>query len=41
MFLAKEFCLKEQCDSARFQNHPVCVKRREEAKMREDSKVRN
>jgi hypothetical protein len=40
MFLSREFCLKEQCERASFQSHPVCVKRREEAKLREDSKVR-
>lgn len=40
MFLSKEFCLKEQCERASFQSHPVCVKRREEAKLREESKVR-
>ena len=40
IFLSKEFCLKEQCERASFQSHPVCVKRREEAKLREESKVR-
>lgn len=40
MFLSKEFCLKEQCERASFQSHPVCIKRREEAKLREESKVR-
>jgi serine/threonine protein kinase len=40
MFLSREFCLKEQCERASFQSHPVCIKRREEAKLREESKVR-
>ncbi|MBX3653279.1 MAG: protein kinase [Ramlibacter sp.] len=41
IFLAREFCLKEQCDIPAFFSHPVCVQRRAEAKMREESKVRN
>ena len=40
VFLAKEFCLAEQCDKPGARNHPLCVKRREEAKLREESKVR-
>ncbi|MEJ8840356.1 serine/threonine-protein kinase [Ramlibacter sp. AN1133] len=39
MFLAKELCLAEHCDKAGARNHPLCVKRREEARMREESKV--
>ncbi|MDB5872401.1 MAG: protein kinase (serine/threonine-protein kinase)-like protein [Ramlibacter sp.] len=41
VFLSKEFCLAEQCDKPGARNHPLCVKRREEARLREDSKVRN
>jgi eukaryotic-like serine/threonine-protein kinase len=41
VFLSKEFCLAENCDKAGARNHPLCVTRREEAKTREDSKVRN
>ncbi len=41
VFLSLEFCLAEQCDKPGARNHPLCVKRREEAKLREDSKVRN
>jgi eukaryotic-like serine/threonine-protein kinase len=41
IFLSKEFCLAEQCDKPGARNHPLCVKRREEAKLREDSKIRN
>ena len=41
MFLSKELCLAEHCDKAGARNHPLCVKRREEARLREESKVRN
>jgi len=40
IFLSKELCLAEHCDKAGARNHPLCVKRREDAKLREDSKVR-
>ncbi|MBA2675349.1 MAG: hypothetical protein H0U68_16940, partial [Ramlibacter sp.] len=40
MFLSREFCLAEQCDKAGARNHPMCVQRREDAKLREDSKIR-
>jgi serine/threonine-protein kinase len=38
LFLAKEICLAEHCDKPGARNHPLCVKRREEARMREESK---
>nr|WP_281068724.1 serine/threonine-protein kinase [Ramlibacter agri] len=38
LFLAKEICLAEHCDKAGARNHPLCVKRRDEARMREESK---
>ena len=41
LFLFKEFCLAEHCDKPGSRNHPLCAKRREEARLREDSKVRN
>ena len=41
VFLVKEFCLAEQCEKPGSRNHPLCAKRREEARLREDSKVRN
>ena len=41
VFLAKEFCLAEQCEKPGSRNHPLCAKRREDARLREDSKVRN
>jgi serine/threonine-protein kinase len=41
VFLSKEFCLAEQCEKPGARSHPLCVKRREEAKLREESKVRN
>jgi len=40
VFLSKEFCLAEQCVKAGTRNHPLCVQRREEIRLREDSKVR-
>ncbi len=40
MFLSRELCLAEHCDKGGVRNHPLCVKRREEIRMREDSKVR-
>jgi serine/threonine-protein kinase len=41
IFLSKEFCLAEQCEKPGARNHPLCVTRREEAKLREESRVRN
>jgi serine/threonine protein kinase len=41
MFLSREFCLAEQCEKPGARNHPLCVKRREDAKLREESKVRD
>jgi eukaryotic-like serine/threonine-protein kinase len=41
IFLAKEFCLAEQCEKAGARNHPLCVQRRADARLREESKVRN
>lgn len=40
VFLSREFCLAEQCDKAGARSHPLCVQRREDAKLREDSKIR-
>lgn len=40
MFLSREFCLAEQCEKPGTRNHPLCVKRREDAKLREESKIR-
>ncbi len=39
-FLSREFCLAEACDKAGTRNHPLCIKRREEIRLREESKVR-
>jgi hypothetical protein len=39
-FRSREFCLAEQCDKPGGKSHPQCVKHREDAKMREESKVR-
>jgi len=40
IFLSREFCLAEQCDKPGARNHPLCVQRRQDAKLREESKVR-
>ncbi len=40
VFLSREFCLAEQCAKPGTRNHPLCVKRREEIRLREESKVR-
>lgn len=40
VFLAKELCLAEHCDKAGARNHPLCVKRRDDIRVREDSKIR-
>jgi eukaryotic-like serine/threonine-protein kinase len=41
MFLTKEFCLVEECAKPGSRNHPLCVKHREEVRLREESKIRN
>jgi len=40
-FVVRELCLAQHCDKGGARNHPLCVKRREEARVREESKVRN
>jgi serine/threonine-protein kinase len=40
VFLSREFCLAEQCEKPGTRNHPLCVKRREEIRLREESKQR-
>ncbi|MES2940396.1 MAG: protein kinase [Pseudomonadota bacterium] len=40
VFLSREFCLAEQCDKPGTRNHPLCIKRREDAKLREESRIR-
>jgi serine/threonine-protein kinase len=40
VFLSKEFCLAEQCAKPGTRNHPLCVQRREEIRLREDSKIK-
>lgn len=39
-FLARELCLNENCGKAGARNHPMCVKHREDARLREDGKIR-
>ena len=40
VFLSREFCLAEQCAKPGTRNQPLCVKRRDEIRLREESKVR-
>jgi serine/threonine protein kinase len=40
IFLSKELCLAEHCDKPGARNHPLCVQRREDIRLREESKVR-
>jgi eukaryotic-like serine/threonine-protein kinase len=41
VFLSREFCLAEKCDKPGARNHPLCVQRRAEIKLREESRIRN
>jgi serine/threonine-protein kinase len=41
MFLARQFCLVEACDKPGARMHPMCIRMREEARLREEAKVRN
>jgi serine/threonine-protein kinase len=38
VFLSREICLKENCAKSGTRNHPLCVKHREEVRLREESK---
>lgn len=38
--IAKELCLAENCAKPGARNHPMCVRHREEARLREEGKVR-
>ncbi|MGE4243928.1 hypothetical protein [Ramlibacter sp.] len=40
MFLSRELCLSEHCDKAASRNHPLCVKHREDVRLREAAKPR-
>jgi serine/threonine-protein kinase len=40
LFLLKESCLAENCAKPGTRNHPLCVRHREEVRLREDGKVR-
>jgi serine/threonine protein kinase len=41
MFLAREYCLHTECAKPSFQNTPMCVRRRDEARQREENRIRN
>lgn len=40
MFLGREVCLADACAKPAARNHPTCVKHRDEARLREEGKVR-
>jgi serine/threonine-protein kinase len=40
MFINRELCLAENCGKAGARNHPLCVRHREEVRVREEGKVR-
>ncbi|MEJ5988599.1 serine/threonine-protein kinase [Ramlibacter sp. PS3R-8] len=41
MFITREICLKDNCSKAAARNHPLCVRYREEVRLREDSKLQS
>lgn len=41
VFLMKQLCLTDECAKPGNQNYPACVRLREEARLREESRVRN
>jgi serine/threonine-protein kinase len=38
VFLAKELCLAEHCSKPGARSHPLCVRHREEVRLREDAR---
>ena len=40
-FLLKEFCLQSECAKPGYQSFPACVRLKEEARLRDESRVRN
>lgn len=38
VFLSKALCMQEECAKPAWQTYPACVKLKEEARMREDSR---
>ncbi|TFZ00553.1 serine/threonine protein kinase [Ramlibacter henchirensis] len=41
IFVLKEFCLQNECAKPGYQNFPACVRLKEEARLRDESRVRN
>jgi serine/threonine-protein kinase len=41
VFISRELCLAEQCEKPGARNHPLCVQWRADAKLREESRVRD
>lgn len=40
VFIMRELCLSENCAKAGTRNHPLCIRHREEVRVREESKIR-
>jgi len=40
-FISREFCLAETCEKPGARNHPMCVKWREDKRLREGSHIGN
>jgi serine/threonine-protein kinase len=40
-FLAKQFCLQSECSKPGYQGFPACIRLKEEARLRDESRVRN
>jgi serine/threonine-protein kinase len=41
VFLARELCLADVCEKPGARNHPLCVKWREDKRLRENSRIGN
>jgi serine/threonine-protein kinase len=41
VFLARELCLADACEKPAVRNHPLCVKWREDKRLRENSRIGN
>ena len=40
-FVVRELCVAQHCEKPGLRNHPLCVKQRDEARLRDASKVVN
>jgi serine/threonine-protein kinase len=41
VFLSREFCLSEACEKPGTRNHPLCIRYREDKRLRENSRIGN